>query len=110
MLQEEITGLFYKRFAARVAEPVLREILQVIAKDEYRHCQWYLEKAKELLERDRRLMDQVDEALIKFEMPGPGFLRDFEEKYVVEMRQAPGSPDVAGLSEVLNKVSQLTGK
>ena len=110
MLQEEITGLFYKRFATRVAEPVLRDILLLVAKDEYRHCQWYLEKAKDLVARDKRLMDQVDEVLLKFEMPGPTFIQQFEQKYVQEMRLATNGPDVIGLGEVLSKVSQLTGK
>lgn len=109
MLQEEITGLFYKRFASRVAEPVLKDILLLVAKDEYRHCQWYLEKAQELLAKDKKLMDQVDEILINFEMPGPTFIREFEEKYAEEMRVAV-SPDVTALGEVLNKISKLTGR
>lgn len=110
MLQEEITGLFYKKFAARAAEPVLRDILLLVAKDEYRHCQWYLDKAKDLVAGDKKLMEQVDEVLLKFEMPGPSFIQDFEQRYVKEMREATASPDVVGLSEVLHKVSQLTGK
>src|SRR3954452_7047394 len=69
MLQELITGIFYKNFALRVKEPVLRSLLSQVGKDEYRHCQYYYEYAKHVLDADRSRMDEIDVTLLEFEMP-----------------------------------------
>ncbi len=108
MLQEQVTGWFYKRFAGGVREPLLKTILQLIAKDEYRHCQYYLEKARQELDGNRRLLEEVDQVLLEFQMPGPSFVPEYARHYAAGRLVAP--PDRSAVQETLQKVSQLTGK
>jgi hypothetical protein len=108
MLQELITGIFYKNFALQVREPVLRVLLGQIGKDEYRHCQFYFDYAKRVLDADRSRMDEVDTALLEFEMPGPGFVPDYEEHAAAML--AASNPGAGAFREVLTKVSNLIGK
>jgi hypothetical protein len=108
MLQELITGIFYKNFALRVREPVLRLLLGQIGKDEYRHCQFYFDYAKRVLDADRSRMDEVDTAMLEFEMPGPGFVPDYDEHAAAMLTAA--NPGTGAFREVLTKVSNLIGK
>ena len=108
MLQELITGIFYKNFALQVREPVLRVLLGQIGKDEYRHCQFYFDYAKRVLDADRSRMDEVDTALLEFEMPGPGFVPDYEDHAAAML--AASKPGAGAFREVLTKVSNLIGK
>ena len=108
MLQEQVTGLFYKRFAGVAQEPVLKELLLLIGKDEYRHCQYYLEKGQEALSQDRHLMEEVDDVLLHFQMPGPTFVENYPQHREAMLKVA--NLDLAALKESLDKISQLTGK
>lgn len=107
-LQEQITGLFYKRFAETTREPLLKSILNLVSKDEYRHCQYYLEKAKMELAEDKHRMDEVDALLLRFQMPGPTFIRDYNKHSQAMMQVA--QMDMSAMKETLDKVTQLTGK
>ena len=108
MLQEQITGSFYKRFAEATTEPVLKDILLLIGKDEYRHCQWYLEKGKaELLDDPRRVGEVVD-ILSRFSMPGPTFIEDYA-KYTRAFLKTVRL-DLSAMKESMSKIEQLTGK
>lgn len=110
MLQEAVTGRFYHGFARNTEELVLKKILTDIGRDEFRHCQWYLEKAKEALGNNPNphVRDEVDEALLGFGMPGPTFIQDYE-RYNAAMRKAAhiGAGDVVA---VLKKAGDLVGK
>ena len=108
MLQEEITGLAYKRLFEATKEPVLKEISRLIGRDEYRHCQYYLEKGQEELKEDSDRMKEVDETLIGFEFPGPTFVKDY--KRYSQVFRGVNKLDFAAVKEVAGKVSQLTGK
>ena len=108
MLQEQVTGLFYKRFAGVAQEPVLKELLLIIGKDEYRHCQYYLEKGQEALSQDRHRLEEVDEVLLHFEMPGPTFMENYQQHGEAMLKVA--NLDLAAMKESLDKISQLTGK
>ncbi len=108
MVQELVTGIFYKNFALRVREPVLRELLLQIGKDEYRHCQFYFDYAKRVLDEDRSQLEEVDEALLEFEMPGPSFVPDYERHGQAMLVAA--SPGPGAFREVLTKVGNLVGK
>jgi hypothetical protein len=108
MIQELITGIFYKNFAMRVREPVLARLLSLLGKDEYRHCQFYFEYAKHLLEEDRSRLAEVDEALLEFEMPGATFIADYERHGQAML--AAAAPGPGAFREVLTKVSNLVGK
>ena len=107
MIQEQVTGRFYRNFADATREPLLKEILRIIAKDEYRHCQFYLEKGKQELDADRGRLKEVDDVLLNFEMPGPTFM-DYERHLEAGMRVAPF--DLSAMKETVDKIAQLTGK
>lgn len=107
MLQEQATGMFYRNFARHVQEPVLQNILRLVAKDEFRHCQFYLGKAQEELEKDPEVLPQVDEALVNFYMPGPTFIAKYPE-YSPFMRKA-ANPGARDFKEVLAKAAELVG-
>jgi hypothetical protein len=108
MVQELVTGIFYKNFAMRVQEPVLRNLLLQVGKDEYRHCQFYFEYAKQLLDADRSRLDEVDTALLEFEMPGATFIPDYDRHGLAML--AAAQPGVGAFREVLTKVGNLVGK
>lgn len=108
MLQEEITALAYKRLGNATEEPVLKKILRLIGKDEYRHCQYYLEKGQDELREDSRRMEEVDETLYDFQFPGPTFVKD-SERYSKALRGV-NKLDFPAVKEVAGKVSELTGK
>ncbi len=107
MLQELITCIFYKNFAMRVKEPVLRSLLSQVGKDEYRHCQYYFEYAKRVLDADRSRMDEVDTTLLEFEMPGPSFVPDYDRHGRAMLVAA--SPGPGAFREVITKVTNLVG-
>lgn len=108
MLQEEITGLAYKRLYKATKEPVLKEISRLIGRDEYRHCDFYLEMGQEELKEDSDRIKEVDKTLIDFKFPGPTFVKD-SERYSKAFRVV-NELDFAAVKEVAGKVSQLTGK
>lgn len=108
MLQEQITSLFYRGFAKRTQEPLLKTILGLIAKDEARHCQYYLGKARKELAQNPRGIKEVDELLLSFRMPGATFVPDYEQRGEAMLRVA--GMDLDALKETLNKVGQLTGR
>lgn len=108
MLQEQITGSYYKRFSESAQEPVLKGMLSIIGKDEYRHCQWYLEKAKQALMKDPRRVGEVVEVLSRFTMPGPTFIQNYSDYTKAFLRAV--KLDVSALKESLSKIEQLTGK
>lgn len=108
MVQEQATARFYKRFADYTKEPLLQEILRLISKDEYRHCQYYLDKGKQELSLGGDRMREVDEVLLNFQMPGPTFVKDFDQFVEAGMKVAP--IDIGAMRETADKVAQLTGR
>lgn len=110
MMQEQFTARFYKRFADYTKEPLLQKILRLISKDEYRHCQFYTEKAKQELAQDPgKRIKEVDQLILDFNMPGPTFVKDYDETvYKPGMIVAP--VDRAALKESADKIAQVVGK
>jgi hypothetical protein len=108
MVQELVTGIFYKSVAQRVREPILRTLLAQIGKDEYRHCQFYFDYCKRLLDADRSRLDEVDAALLEFEMPGPSFVPEFPRHSAA--LDAAANPGLTAFREALGKISKLVGK
>lgn len=108
MLQEQVTGLFYKRFAQTANEPVLKHILQLVGKDEYRHSQWYLEKGKEALAQSKGRLEEIDDVLLRFQMPGPSFMQNYEKHGQAMLKVA--NLDVLAMKETIDKIGQLTGR
>ena len=108
MLQELVTGIFYKGFAQRVQEPVLKQLLVLIGKDEYRHHQQYFDFCKQILDADRSRMSEVDAMLLEFEMPGPSFVPNYQQHG--DAMLAAACVGNAAFREVLGKLSNLLGK
>lgn len=107
MLQEQVTGLFYQRFAVGIEEPSLKEILRLVSGDEYRHCQYYLEKGKQELVKDKRGMREVDEVWLTFNMPGPTFIPNYGMHLEAMGKVVPRGAD--NYKQILSKVVQLIG-
>lgn len=107
MIQEQVTGRFYRAFADHTKEPLLQQILRLLSKDEYRHCQYYLDKGKRELEQDRSKLKEVDEVIANFQMPGYTFM-DCERHTTAGMKVAP--VDIAAMKETVDKIGQMTGK
>ena len=109
MLQEQMTAVFYRRFADYAEEPLLEAVLRLIAKDEYRHCQYYLQKARRELNADHRRIQEVDEVILTFQMPGPTFVVDYA-RHAKAMLRVGKTMDTAALTETMDKLGQLTGR
>ncbi|MBI2040414.1 acyl-ACP desaturase [Candidatus Microgenomates bacterium] len=107
MLQEEITGLFYHGFAQRTKEPTLKRMLQIIGKDEYRHCQWYLYKGKKSLQHNPQALEEVDDLLLRFRMPGPSFMKEYDRYGAAMFRQIPSA--INSGRQVMSKLKDLVG-
>ncbi len=70
LVQEKATQLFYQRFHATVREPVLRQLLQRLARDEARHFAFYSHLVGDYLERDgRRALPHLKHVIRTFQMP-----------------------------------------
>ncbi len=106
-LQEFATNAVYKSFAKRTQEPVLQGMLTLLAKDEMRHCIYYLEKGREIMQQDKPSLDEIEDVLLNFEMPGRGFVPDYDtyERAIVEVA-APGKTETAG---AVGKVREFVG-
>lgn len=107
MVQETGTSKFYKGASNRTNEPVLKEVLTTIGKDETRHAQWYLGKAQSELARNPKGLDEIDQVLLEFNMPGSTFISNNQE-YMTSMRSltAIGVEDIVA---VLGKTTELVG-
>jgi len=70
MLQEKATQLFYQQFRGVVTEPLLRDLLLRLARDEARHFAFYAHLVEEYLRRDpAAAAPHLKEVLRTFRMP-----------------------------------------
>ena len=70
MLQEKATQLFYQHFRSVVREPLLRDLLLRVARDETRHYVFYAQMVEEYLRRDpEAAAPHLKEVLRTFRMP-----------------------------------------
>ncbi|MEU9289037.1 acyl-ACP desaturase [Streptomyces sp. NPDC048275] len=73
LLQEKATQLFYRNYRQVVKEPVLRQLLHLMSRDEARHFGFYSRLVEESLERDgAHTLDRAREVLADFRMPLDG--------------------------------------
>ena len=79
MLQEGVTARTYRYWSRHVKEPVLQKVFDTMGKDEMRHCQFYLDKAKGELKGKPKSLDEIDEVIVNFSMPGSTFIRNNED-------------------------------
>ena len=75
MLQEKATQLFYQQFRGVVREPLLRDLLLRLSRDEARHFAFYAHLVEEYLRRDPgAAAPHLKEVLRTFRMPLAGTL------------------------------------
>jgi len=78
LIQEKATQLFYQQFARAVAEPVLKEILRQLTRDEARHFAFFARVLRAYLDRfGEALLPAVKDALEAFKMPLAETLRGY---------------------------------
>jgi hypothetical protein len=66
MLSEHLASYFFRRLAEQAEEPVLRELLSLIALDEVRHAQSASDLIAKRIEADRSVVPRVLEAAANF--------------------------------------------
>ena len=70
LVQEKATQLFYQRFRETVTEPVLRTLLNLLARDESRHFAFYSELVGSYLARDgAAAVPALRDVIATFRMP-----------------------------------------
>lgn len=107
MLQEQVTGRFYQKFADKTNEPVLKQMLRLVGKDEYRHATYYLGKGKQQAQEDPEVARDMGRRLLKFGMPGSTFMDEYREGAKVMNRVA--SPGPLDMFAVVKKVGEMIG-
>jgi acyl-[acyl-carrier-protein] desaturase len=129
LVQEKATQLFYQRFMAAAHEPLLRDLLRRLARDEARHFALYSELVGAYLRRDgARAVPHLKEVLHTFQMPLANTLSGYwrwslrasdavgyqhTEAYealvrlVRELVTAPGEAAVADLADFVAAIRRL---
>jgi hypothetical protein len=91
---------FYKD-SRRCAEPVLRHILQLVAKDEVRHCQFACELLGDHLHRHPEHIDDVLDEAAHFKHLG---------ELVVPHMPVAEKNDFSAILAINRKIERLTGR
>jgi hypothetical protein len=101
MMSEHFAAHSFFKDSRRAAEPVLRHILQLVAKDEVRHCQFGYELLEDHL---RRHPEQTDDVLDEAR-----YFKHIGELVVPEVPIAEKN-DFAAILAINRKVQRLTGR
>ncbi|TDD81750.1 acyl-ACP desaturase [Actinomadura rubrisoli] len=129
MIQEKATQLFYQRFKAAAAEPVLRDLLRRLARDEARHFALYGQLVETYLRRGQvHAVPHVKDVLSTFRMPLSETLTGYRrwslqvadsvgydhteayealERLVRDVVNAPGALDDDGLMSMVAAIRRL---
>jgi hypothetical protein len=99
MMSEHFAAHYFFKDAKNAPEPVLRQILHLIAKDEVRHCQFAFDLLQDhLVERPDQTKEVVDEAL---------HFRHIGEM-VVDRMPISHKNDFAAIVAINHKIERLT--
>jgi len=91
VIQEKATQVFYSCLRDAVDEPVVKEVLDALSKDEARHCGFFLDLLGIFLKEPGGAdYDRVRETVAAFKMPLYGILDDYKRRSIGMMRAAPG--------------------
>jgi len=101
MISEHFAAHHFFKDARRAAEPVLRAMLQLVAKDEVRHCQFGYELLADHLQRHPGHVEAVLDEAMHFKHLG--------ELVVPDMPIAEKN-DFAAILAINRKVERLTGR
>ena len=101
MMSEHFAAHSFFKDSRRAAEPVLRQILHLVAKDEVRHCQFGYELLDAHLRRHPEDVDEVCDEALHFKHIG--------EMVVPEVPVAEKN-DFAAILAINRKIERLTGQ
>jgi hypothetical protein len=101
LMSEHFAAHHFFKDARRAAEPVLRHILQLVAKDEVRHCQFGCELLDDHLSRHPDHMDAVLDEVAHFRHLG---------ELVVPTMPVAEKNDFAAILAVQRKIERLTAR
>lgn len=91
VIQEKATQVFYSCLRDAVEEPVLKQVLDALSRDEARHCGFFADLLRTYMADPRAGdFDRVKEAVSAFKMPLYGVLEDYKRRSITMMRSAPG--------------------
>jgi len=107
MIQEQGTGRLYYLSAKQTEEPLLKRVYNYLSGDEYRHCEFYLYKGKQAIEKNPGVVPEMVEAAIQFEFPGPGFVYKYPEKK--QALNEAAKPSIKDVASVVGRVGELFG-
>jgi acyl-[acyl-carrier-protein] desaturase len=90
-VQEMATFIIYLKHrerAAKEGDEALRQIYDLVARDEIAHCRFYQSVTKVLLEEDREgTLRDMAHVFANFKMPGVGIVPDYDDR-ILKMREA----------------------
>lgn len=109
-IQEVATGRYYFGLGRNTKEPVLKDMVTTIGKDEIRHSEREFDKTRVEWDKMPRAiaLEQTEEVLLGLDMPGLTFIPDYQ-RYKDPVRRATGI-GVVDVVIVLRKVSEVVGK
>lgn len=101
MMSEHFAAHHFFKDSRRAAEPVLRHILQLVAKDEVRHCQFGSDLLAEHLRRHPEHIDAVLDEAAHFKHLG---------ELVVPNMPIAEKNDFSAILGINRKIERLTGR
>jgi hypothetical protein len=101
MMSEHFAAHNFFKDARRAAEPVLSQILHLVAKDEVRHCQFAMDLLRDHLGRCPDDVSAVVDEAVRFRHIG---------EYVVPSMPVAERNDFAAILGVNRKIERLTGR
>ncbi|MBI2361961.1 MAG: acyl-ACP desaturase [Elusimicrobia bacterium] len=91
VIQEKATQVFYSCLREAVADPVLKQVLDALSKDEARHCGFFSDLLRMYLAAPGGVdYSRIKEAVVDFKMPLYGVLDNYKRRSIVMMRAAKG--------------------
>jgi hypothetical protein len=101
MMSEHFAAHAFFKDSRKAADPVLRNILHLVAKDEVRHCQFGLELLDAHLKRHPEDVEEALDEAVQFHHIG---------ELVVENMPVPEKNDFAAIVAVNRKIERVTGR
>lgn len=109
LLQEKATQLFYQQLRSAISEPVLRDVLSHLARDEARHFVFFFNVVGAYLETyGERCVPSLKSAAQRFKMPLHSTMKNYWRRSLI-VRDAAGDYDHAQAFEALLRVIERFG-
>jgi len=101
MISEHFTAHFYKRLRERAQEPVLRQLLNFLMRDEFRHCNVFYSLLERRLQQDPSIRETIVDEVFHFRHQGV--------EVVGERLPVAEKNDFQTILLLFKKVERLTG-